>query len=147
MSVPDEAIEIVTKHEGLRLKAYPDPATGDAPWTIGYGHTGPDVHPGLVISEDVAEEWLRQDLEEAAEAVDRLVKVSLTTSERAALISFVFNLGAGALATSTLLKKINAHDFEGAADEFTRWVHAGGKTLPGLVTRRRAEAELFLMEV
>lgn len=144
MSIPDEAFEIVERFEGCKLEAYLCPA--NVP-TIGFGHTGPDVYMGLVITQEVADEWLRQDLEEANAAVDRLVKVSLTSNERAALISFVFNLGAGALATSTLLKKLNAHDFEGAGDEFLRWVHAGGKTLPGLVTRRRAEADLFLMEV
>ena len=143
MSIPDEAFEIVERFEGCKLEAYLDAV--NVP-TIGFGHTGPDVYMGLVITQEVADEWLRQDLEEAAAAVDRLVKVILTPNERAALVSFVFNLGAGALAASILLKKVNAHDSEGAGDEFLRWVHAGGKTLPGLVTRRRAEADLFLTE-
>jgi len=138
--VPEAAFDLARQHEGLKLKAYKCPA---GIWTIGYGRTGDDVREGLVITEAVADEWLRQDLEDAARGVDRLVKVTLTENERAALIDFVFNLGAGRLAASTLLKLLNSRDYEAASLEFPKWVYGGGIKLPGLVVRRDDERALF----
>ena len=88
--------------------------------------------------------FLRQDVAESERAVNQHVHVPLTQHQFDALVSFVFNLGAGNFRTSTLLKKLNARDYDGAAQEFGRWVQAGGKTLPGLVRRREAESALFL---
>lgn len=144
MSIPDAAIEIIEHFEGLRLKAYRCPA---GIWTCGVGHTGSDVVEGLVISEDVAEEWLRLDLESADEALDRLVKVPLNPNQRAALLSLVFNIGQGAFAGSTLLKLLNLGHYDQAGQQFHRWNKAGGVALAGLTNRRAAERELFETEI
>lgn len=162
--IPQTVVDLVKDAEGLRLTAYPDPASGGAPWTIGYGHTGPDVRPGLVISTARAEELLRADLAAAAAIVDRVVTAPLTDTQRGVLASFAFNVGAGrakrggdpgkdgfvTLKTgkpSTLLVTLNAGDLAGAAAEFAKWTRAAGKVMPGLVKRRAAEAALFLGDV
>lgn len=137
------AVDLVKHFEGLYLNAYRCPA-GVA--TIGYGHTA-GVQMGQTITQAQADEFLQQDLTSAAASVDRLVTVPLNDDQRGALASFVFNLGAGSLSSSTLLKKLNAKDYEGAAAEFGKWVYCtvGGvkKQLPGLVARRAAESALF----
>lgn len=147
-------LQLTEQFEGCRLTAYQDSV---GVWTIGYGHTGPDVYKGLTITQDQAEALLMQDIAKAAAAVNRLVRLDragdpdtdglpdLTQEEFDALVDFTFNLGAGNLAGSTLLKKLNAGDIEGAAAEFPKWVHAGGKVLAGLVKRRDAERALFLL--
>jgi GH24 family phage-related lysozyme (muramidase) len=112
--------------------------------TIGYGHTGPDVTPNLVITQAQAQALLQSDLRGAENAVIAAVTVALNDDQFAALVSFVYNLGAGTLNTSTLLGLLNAGDYNGAAQQFTRFVYAGGEVLQGLVTRRNAERALFL---
>lgn len=137
------AVDLVKHFEGLYLKAYLCPA--GVP-TIGYGHTA-GVKMGQTITADQADGLLASDLTDAAGRVDALVKVPLNDDQRGALSSFVFNLGAGSLQSSTLLKLLNAGDYAGAAGQFGRWVYAtvNGKPtrLPGLVARRAAEAALF----
>jgi GH24 family phage-related lysozyme (muramidase) len=91
-----------------------------------------------------ATEWLRNDLERFEGCVNRYVRVEMTQSQFDALASFTYNLGCGALKKSTLLRKLNAEDYSGAADEFGRWVKAGGRRLRGLVTRRAKERDVFL---
>lgn len=134
---------IIKYCEGLRLEAYLCPAGKP---TIGWGHTF-NVKMGQKISEAQAEIFLDHDYQEAEEAVTRLVKVPLTDNQLGALVSFVFNLGEGNLKTSTLLKKLNLGDYDGAAAEFDKWVYAtvkGVKTkLNGLVVRRKLERALF----
>jgi GH24 family phage-related lysozyme (muramidase) len=142
-NIPDCAVHIIERFEGLSLETYKCPG---GKLTIGYGHTGDDVFDGLVISEAVAEDLLRKDMETAAADVLRLVTAPLSDNEFGALISFTFNLGAGNLESSTLLKLINQHKYAEAADQFPRWVFAGGKRLNGLVSRRNAERDLFLMK-
>lgn len=137
-------IELVKRFEGLFLKAYVCPA---GVLTIGYGHTGKYVTKGLVISKEKADELLENDLEKFATGVSSLVKVSLNENQFGALVSFAFNVGIGAFGSSTLLKKLNAGNFSGAASEFARWNKAGGIVLGGLVSRREAEKELFLLDV
>lgn len=132
-------LQIVKDSEGLRLRAYRD--TGGV-LTIGYGHTGPDVTPGLRITNERAIELLLIDLREAEEAVERLFPVT-TDNQFSALVSFVFNLGEKQVRTSTLRKRHNAGDYAGAAKQFGRWVYDNGKKLPGLVKRRAAEAALY----
>nr|WP_232370376.1 lysozyme [Xenorhabdus lircayensis] len=127
----------------MRLKAYPDPATGAAPWTIGYGHTK-GVKPGQVITAQQAEVFLHQDLIPIYGAIQRLVKVSLTQGQFDALCSFIFNLGIGNFAHSTLLKKLNAGDYQGAAGEFLKWDRADGRVLSDLFIRRKSEQQMFL---
>jgi lysozyme len=126
--------------EGLRLKAYQDSA---GVWTIGYGHTGPEVHHGQCISEIEAEALLRSDLASAVRAVQRAVQVDLAQHQFDALVDFCFNVGRGNLLGSSLLRYVNQGEFDSAAVQFGLWVHAGGKVLPGLVRRRAAEAALF----
>jgi lysozyme len=135
-------LQLIRQFEGLSLKAYPDPASGGDPWTLGYGHTL-DVEPGDTCTLEEAEQWLLDDCADAEVAILRHVKVPLSQGQLDALISFVFNLGAGNFAKSTLLRKLNAGDYVGAWQEFPRWNKAAGKVMPGLSRRRAAEAKLF----
>lgn len=131
---------LVKDAEGLSMNAYLCPA--GVP-TIGWGHTA-GVKLGQTITLEQAEAFLREDLGNALSDVKRLVKVPLSVHQTAALVSWVFNLGAGNLAGSTLLHLLNERNYRGAADEFGKWTHGGGKVLPGLVKRRAAERALFL---
>ena len=144
MRVSEAGMRLIKESEGCVLKAYPDPATGGHPWTIGYGHTGSDVTPGKVIDQDEADRLLDEDVDLFERGVKRLVNVDLTQGQFDALVCFAFNLGLGALQQSTLLKLLNAGDYEGAAKQFQRWDKAGGKVMAGLTKRRQAESELFL---
>ncbi|WP_256849894.1 lysozyme [Pantoea sp. Fr-CA_6] len=140
MKVSNNGINLVKRFEGLELKAYRD-SVGIL--TIGYGHTHA-VKAGDAITGEKADAFLREDLQVAELTVNTSVKVKLTQGQFDALVSFVFNLGSGNFVKSTLIKKLNAGDYAGAADEFGKWVNAGGKKLPGLVKRRAAEREVFL---
>lgn len=131
---------LIAKFEGLRLDSYQDQK---GVWTIGYGHTGPDVTPGLSITQELAEHLLSKDLQVAELVVNHTVKVLLDQNEFDALVSFVFNLGGRSLANSTLLTLLNKGDKAGAAAQFKRWNHVGGVENLGLTKRRAAEAELF----
>ena len=134
---------IIKYCEGLRLNSYVCPAGKP---TIGWGHTY-GVKLGRTISEAEAEVLLDHDYQQAEDDVLELVTVPLTDNQLGALTSFVFNLGQGNFSKSTLLRKINASDFAGAAAEFDKWVYAtvnGVKTkLNGLVVRRKLERSLF----
>ncbi|MBM3603623.1 MAG: lysozyme [Alphaproteobacteria bacterium] len=151
MQTSEKGIALIKAHEGLRLEAYPDPAHGWSVPTIGYGHTSaagsPPVTKGMRITEAGATEILRTDLRKFERYVMDAVTVPLNQNQFDALVSFTFNLGPGNLRNSTLLRKLNARDYAGAADQFGQWVKAGGKTLPGLVKRRKAERDLFLTPV
>lgn len=134
-------VALIKTHEGLRLRVYRD-AVGKA--TIGYGHL---LRPGetlTTITHAQAEELLSKDIASAESYVASMVHHPLNDNQFSALVSFVFNLGPGALARSQLLKSLNAGQINRASNQFMRWVYAGGKKLPGLVTRRRAEQTLFL---
>lgn len=133
---------LLTEHsEGCRLQAYWD-ATGHV-WTIGTGHTGSDVVEGLVWTQEQADAALESDVATACNAVNSLVTVPLNQNQFDALVDFTFNDGVGAFKNSTLLRLLNAGDYVGANAQFALWVNSGGKRLPGLVTRRAAEAALF----
>lgn len=138
------AARFVAKWEGLLLTAFLDTIASPAVWTIGYGHTGPDVHAGQTISRARALELLTQDLRSAARAVRDNIHVKLSVRQRIALISLAFNCGPGAVSGSTLQRKLNARDYKGAADEFLKWSHAGGVVVQGLLNRRREERWMFL---
>ena len=140
MEVSDAGLKLVMGFEGLRLTAYQDSV---GVWTIGYGSTN-GVEPGDVITEAQAEDLLRIDMRSAEKCLDDHVTVALNQNQYDALASFVFNLGCGAFSGSTLLRDLNAGDYQGAADQFGRWVHAGTDILPGLVKRRANERALFL---
>ena len=133
---------LTEKFEGDVLKVYPDPATRGAPWSAGYGHTGPDVHPGMPVNQDMAEVWLIHDLAKAEAIVNRVVTIDLTQHEFDALVDFVFNLG-DRLTGSTLLRDLNAGLPRAAADQFQRFDHAAGHVMAGLLRRRLAEADYF----
>lgn len=140
--ISQNGIDLIKSFEGMKLKAYPDPATGGDPWTIGVGHTGPDVHPGLVITEAQADELLRKDLQRFVDAVNRLCPIT-TQGQFDALVSFCFNVGDGNLKTSTLRRLHNEGAYDAAAMQFARWSRANGKVMKGLTRRRAAEASLY----
>ena len=144
MNVSPKCTALVKRFEGCRLESYPDPGTGGDPWTIGYGATGASIHKGVVWSQAQADDRLTHDLASFADGVSKLLGNAPTTQNQFdALTSFAFNVGLENLAGSTLLKKHRAEDYAGAATEFAKWTHAAGKTLPGLITRRAAEAALY----
>lgn len=136
----DNALTLLKSVEGVRLKAYQD---GGGVWTIGYGHTGPDVVPGLVISQQRAEELLALDVKKVEDVINSMVKVALTQNQYDALTSFIFNIGGKQFSTSTMLRLINQGQFVLAKDQFARWKYDNGKEVQGLVNRRAKEAELF----
>jgi lysozyme len=143
VSATSKALALIKQFEGCRLKAYPDPGTGGDPYTVGWGATGPDIHPGTVWTQDQADNRLLLDVTRFARGVAKLVTVTLTEGQMAALISFAYNCGLRALGGSTLLRLVNAGDFAGASAQFGRWDRAAGKRLPGLTRRRAAERACF----
>jgi lysozyme len=144
MKISDAGIALIKEFEGLELTAYPDPATGGDPWTIGVGHTGPEVVPGLTITEEQADEYLREDLERFEQCVDAAVGQYVQQHEFDACVSLAFNVGCANFKSSTLVKMIRAGNLRGAADQFLRWNKANGKIMDGLTRRREAERDLFL---
>ncbi len=139
LSTSEQGLDLIKGFEGLRLTSYQDSA---GVWTIGYGHTE-GVRPGQTISQAQADNFFRSDVAWAEQAVRNNVSVPLNQGQFDAVVNITFNVGAGALESSTLLRKLNAGDYAGAREEFGRWVHAGGESLEGLVRRRAEEAELF----
>ncbi|MBK20206.1 MAG: muraminidase [Rhodospirillaceae bacterium] len=144
-----KALLLIKHFEGLELVPYQDSV---GIWTIGYGATyGLDRkrvtkdHP--VLSEEQADSLLLRDIDRFEHAVNRLVTVPIGNDQRGALISFAFNLGAGALQSATLLRRINNFEWEDVPNQFGRWVYAGGRKLPGLIRRRAAEAELWGQDI
>jgi lysozyme len=139
----DKGLDFITEVEGNKLEAYKD--TGGV-WTVGVGHTTDkhlNVLPGLKISKELSRWLLTIDVAEAEDSVNRLVNVPLNQNQFDALVSFVFNLGEGNFASSTLLKKLNAGDYGAVRNQLARWVYDNGKLLAGLVKRREGEANLF----
>lgn len=130
--------------EGMRFTAYPDPATGGAPWTICNGHTGPEVVPGLTVDSKQCAAWLHADTAAAEADLKGLVKVPVRQGEWDALVSFRFNLGRKALASSTLLRKLNAGDRKGSCYEYPKWKYANKMVMEGLVVRRTKEEAMCL---
>jgi GH24 family phage-related lysozyme (muramidase) len=142
MPLTPEGWTLLKTWEGCRLSAYPDPASGGAPWTIGYGHTGPDVVPGLTITQQQADTFLQKDVVHAASAVERLLPgVALMPRQRDALISFCFNVGVCALETSTLRKRLLAAEPTALVllEELPRWCKGPHGPVEGLTRRRAAE--------
>lgn len=142
-------LSLVKQFEGFEPKWYPDPAHGWKVPTIGYGHTDAAGEPkyaatkSLVLTEAAATEILRRDLQKYADAVSKAVKVPLTDNQFDALVSWCYNVGPGAVAGSTLVRKLNAGDYAAVPSELAKWNKAVGKTLNGLTRRRTAEAALF----
>ena len=148
MKTSQSGISLIKGFEGKRLNAYYD---GVGVWTIGFGTikypNGVRVKKGDTCTEAQAESYLKNDLVKFENAINRLVKVPLNQNQFDALSSFTYNLGETNLSSSTLLKKLNAKDYAGTADQFLRWNKAGGKVMNGLTRRREAERILFLKKV
>lgn len=164
-------LALTERFEGCYLHAYPDPASplakelqarklwantlatgvippgllklSGAPWTIGDGHTGPEVRYGLTWTQDQADAQLLADVAGAEAAVNRLVTTPLTQAEFDALVDFVFNVGVGNFAGSSMLRYLNAGNHAAAANEFQKWDMAAGQHVAGLLRRRLAEAAEF----
>lgn len=139
------ALRLIKQFEGCKLQAYPDPATGGAPWTIGYGATGPWIAKGTVWTQAQAEADLIERVTALEHFIDEKVKWELTDEEMGAIISLVYNIGNGNFNSSTLLKDLNACKIEEAALEFPKWNKAAGHIMKGLVTRRGGEMAQFLI--
>jgi lysozyme len=130
----------VTKFEGTRYAAYQD---SGGVWTLCEGHTK-GVRAGDTATREQCDAWRSQDLNQASEAITQCVHVPLTVTERAAYISFVYNVGSAAFCKSTLVRKLNGGDHKGACEQLLRWTYADGVQLPGLVTRRVSERDMCL---
>ena len=141
MKTSAQGLKLIKEFEGLRLTAYYDVV---GVLTIGYGHTGDDVYVGQTITEQQAEQLLQKDLNTFEQAVNKLISINLNQNQFDALVDFTYNLGIGAFGNSTLLKKLNAGDYEGAADELLRWDKDNGKRVAGLARRRKDERALYL---
>lgn len=143
MKLSQKGIELIKQFEGYSSKAYPDPATGGAPWTIGYGTTK-GVKPGMIITAEQAEKMLRDDVEKFESGVSSLITAPTTQGQFDAMVSLAYNIGLGNFGKSTLLKKHNARCYICAADQFRVWNRANGKVMNGLTKRRAAEREVYM---
>lgn len=147
MNISDHCVGLTQKSESCRLTAYPDPATGDTPWSIGWGNTHPiegvAIHPGMTITQETADRLLQDGLKRCAANVNSMLVRPVTQHQFDALVDFAYNVGETALRHSSLLRDINAGDFKAAEREFPRWNHAGGHVERGLTVRRLAEERLF----
>ena len=132
------AVPLVERFEGTVLRSYRDPVGIITACT---GHTSLELKMGQTYTRQQCEEMLYKDLAKHADAL-ACVSQPLTDGQRAAFVSFAFNVGEGAFCGSTLVRKANAGDFDGACAELSRWTYAGGKQLPGLIKRRAAERQL-----
>lgn len=139
MKTSECGIALIKRFEGLFLHAYVCPA---GKWTIGYGHTC-NVHPESAITMDDADKLLREDINKAEKCINDLVTVPLNQHQFDALVSFVFNFGGENFRSSTLLRKLNNGNYQGAANELMRWTRTDNHELPGLKIRRAAERKLF----
>lgn len=137
--INDEGLALIKQWEGLKLRAYRCPA---GVWTIGYGHTR-TARPNMEIDAATAELLLRVDLRDFEAAVEDLIDVPLTEGQFAALVSWSFNVGGGAMARSTLRRRLNAGAYHEVPEQLMRWTRAGGRVLRSLVNRRAAEAGLW----
>lgn len=136
--------ELIEQFEGRRHTSYPDPATSDKPYTIGVGSTGPDIVRGLTWTDEQIDERFSADLRRFEVGVNKLLMVPVTQNQFDAVCSLAYNIGLGAMQSSTLLRLLNKGCYREASLQFERWSHAGGQQMPGLLRRRRAEMALFV---
>ncbi len=145
MKMTDAGLSLIKGFEGFRGTAYRCPS---GVWTIGYGHTSqagpPAVTRGMRLSEPEAENVLRADVDAFARGVTAELRRDISDAQFSALVSFAYNVGLGAFRSSSVLKAVNAGDFDAVPRRLGLWVKGGGKLLPGLVKRRAAEAEMFI---
>lgn len=144
MSALAHALALIKKWEGCRLEAYPDPGTGGAPWTIGYGATGPGIVKGVRWTQRQADDRLAVDVDRFLKGVRSVLKKPASDAQLGAMTSLAYNIGVGAFRDSTLLRKFNAGDIAGAAEQFARWNRAGGRVMQGLSNRRADERRVFV---
>lgn len=144
MNISENGLSLVKHFEGLFLRGYRCPANV---WTIGYGHTGSvngaTINDETTITQEQANALLAEDMRGSEQAVTARVKVPLEQHQFDALVSFVFNCGAHAFSLSNLLKLLNTGKISEVPAQFGRWIHGGGRILPGLVRRRKTEEHLF----
>ena len=145
--INDKGLEIIKRYEGCNLYVYPDPI---GIWTIGYGSIysfdGNRVNrTHRTITEGEATGLLLRECRQAEGSIARLVRVPITSNQRSALISLVYNIGSGNFQASTMRMKLNRQDYIGAANEFWKWRRAGGRILRGLVRRRKSEEMLYVL--
>lgn len=144
MKLSQHGKELIKSFEGLELRAYPDPATGGAPWTAGYGHTGADVKPGMTVTQEMANAWLDSDVKKFEDGVSALLIAPTTQSQFDAMVSLAYNIGLGNFRKSTLLRKHNEKCYTCAASQFLVWNRAAGKVMNGLTRRRNAERAMYM---
>lgn len=148
MKTSQLGIDLIKKFEGKRLKAYPDPATGGEPWTIGYGTTSSagvgKISKGMIITEAQAESMLVRSLDAYEQSVLKALKVQPSQHQFDAIVSFAYNVGPLNMSRSSVVRYLNAGDITKAAGAFLLWNKAAGRVMPGLTRRRTAERELFL---
>ena len=145
----ERAEALAEPFEGFSSKPYLDTIANPPRWTIGFGSVylpdGSNVTADTPsIDLETARKWMAHELIHAALTIASLVKVKMTDDETVALMDMIYNIGSGNFASSTLLRKLNAGDFRGAADEIDKWCHSGGEVVAGLLRRREAETALFL---
>ena len=140
--INDEGFKLLTTFEGCRLNSYDD---GVRVWTIGYGHTK-GIHEGMTITQAQAEQFLQEDLEIFESYVEDGIQVDVNEDQFSALVCFCFNVGPEGFGSSTLLRKLNAGDYQGAAEQFPAWNKGGGKPMLGLTRRRLAEQAFFFSQ-
>ncbi|MGJ7613943.1 MULTISPECIES: lysozyme [unclassified Variovorax] len=154
MKTSKVGVDLIKRFESCRLVAYPDPKTGGAPWTVGWGATGAGIGPGTIWEQSQADERLMRDIGEREDLVSAAVTVPLTQGQFDAMVSIVFNVGQGSSSRdgiirlkdgrpSTLLRKLNAGDYAGASLAFDSWVSSGSNVEKGLRRRRTAERAVF----
>lgn len=144
MKTGSEGIELMHHFESCELEAYPDPATGGAPWTIGWGETGPHVKEGMTITQQEADEMFERRLAKEFEpGVESSIRSGATQNQFDALVALAYNIGLGNLKSSTLLRMHNDREFVDAEKQFIRWNKAAGKTMKGLSRRRTAESCVY----
>ena len=144
MKINQAGLDLIKQAESLQLKAYRCPA---GILTIGYGHTGPDVHSGMVINKEKAEQLLKQNVEEFEEGVTHLVNdVKTTDNQFSAMVSLAFNIGLGNFKKSSVFSFHRQGKLNSAAESFNMWNKGGGKVLDGLVKRRKDESKLYLTD-
>jgi lysozyme len=148
MSLKSEALAyamaLIRQFEGCRLEAYPDPGTGGAPWTIGWGSTGPGIRPGVRWTQAQADDRLARDVARFMDGVAAAITYSRPRpNEIGAMTSLAYNIGIEAFRASTLLREYNAGDKTAAAAQFMRWNRAGGRVMAGLTKRRASERAVF----
>lgn len=146
MKLNQLGLDLIRQFEGCKLKAYPDPATGSEPITIGFGHTELGLKLGTVWTQEQADKALAEDLAVFERFLNDKITNVVNSNQFSACVSLCYNIGCHNFLNSTLLKLINQGKLKQASEQFVRWNKAAGKVMKGLTTRREAEAKLFMKE-